>query len=157
MENHVHLLVHDPGINTSLLMKKIGVGYSAYYNGKYERTGHLFQDRYKSENVNDDRYYLTVLRYILRNPEKAGICRTEKYRWSSYHAYGDKKSFLEQSHTYELIRDKQEYYDYINTENHDNCMEFADRRDDTWAKDIIEKIIEIGRLEHPANRAAHRN
>ncbi len=141
MENHVHLLIHDHGINTPLLMKKIGVCYSAYFNDKYERTGHLFQDRYKCENIYDDRYYLTVLRYILRNPEKAGICRTEKYRWSSYHAYGDESSFLEQSVTYGFFGDEQEYRDYINTENHDSCMEYAGRRDDTWAKDIIEKIL----------------
>ena len=45
-------------------MKKIGVSYSAYYNGKYERSGHLFQDRYRCENINDDRYYMAVRPYI---------------------------------------------------------------------------------------------
>lgn len=64
MENHVHLLVHDMGTDTSKLMKKIGVSYSAYYNGKCERSGHLFQDRYRCENINDDRYYMTVRPYI---------------------------------------------------------------------------------------------
>lgn len=141
MDNHVHLLIHDLGLNTPLLMKKIGVSYSAHYNGKYERTGHLFQDRYKCENINDDRYYLTVLRYILRNPEKAGICVTEKYRWSSYRAYGDSSSFLDQSLTYELIKDEQEYHDYITAENHDSCMEFAGRKDDEWAKDVIQRTL----------------
>ncbi len=143
MDNHVHLLIHDQGTNTPLLMKKIGVSYSAYYNGKYERTGHLFQDRYKCENINDDRYYLIVLRYILRNPEKAGICRTEKYRWSSYHTYGDKNSFLEQSLTYKLMGDKQEYLDYINTENYDSCMEYTGRKDDAWAKDVISRTLGV--------------
>ncbi len=143
MENHAHLLIYDHATNTSLLMKKIGVCYSAYFNDKYERTGHLFQDRYKCENINDDRYYLTALRYILRNPEKAGICATDKYRWSSYHAYGDESSFLEQSFTQELIKDKQEYHNFIMTDNHDSCMEFAGRKDDAWAKDIVEKIIGV--------------
>ena len=59
MENHVHLLVHDLEGNTSQMMKKIGVSYSGYYNRKYERTGHLFQDRFRSELIEDEAYLLT--------------------------------------------------------------------------------------------------
>ena len=44
-----------------------GNSYSHYFNVRYERTGHLFQDRYKCENIDSERYYLTVLRYILRS------------------------------------------------------------------------------------------
>lgn len=49
-------------------MKRIGVSYVYWYNWKYERCGHLFQDRYKSEPVEDNRYLLAVLRYIHQNP-----------------------------------------------------------------------------------------
>ncbi len=81
MENHVHLLVNDlHSNNISKFMQKIGVTYSGYYNRKYDRSGHLFQDRFRSETVEDERYLLTVFRYILNNPKKAGICPASSYR-----------------------------------------------------------------------------
>jgi len=73
MENHVHLLVHaDSGLERA--MKQIAVSYSYYFNAKYDRVGHLFQDRYMSEPVEDERYLLAAVRYIHNNPPKAGIC-----------------------------------------------------------------------------------
>ena len=141
MENHVHLLLHDRGTDTALFMKKMGVSYSAYYNGKYERTGHLFQDRYKSENIGSERGYIAVLRYILRNPEKAGVCRTGEYRWSSFSSYGDRKSFLDQSLTWELFKDKGEFRDYMLTVGTEVYMEYKGRKDDEWAKDVIRSIL----------------
>ena len=65
MENHVHLLIQDRNGAAPLFMKKMGVSYAQYYNRKYDRIGHLFQDRYKSERIEDDAYLLTVFRYIL--------------------------------------------------------------------------------------------
>ena len=70
MENHVHLLVQDTCGKLDLFMKKLEGSYAFYYNRKYERTGTLFQERYKSEPVDSDPYYMSVLRYIIRNPEK---------------------------------------------------------------------------------------
>ena len=51
-----------------IVFRRIGASYVYWYNGKYSRTGHLFQDRYKSEVVENDEYFLTVLRYIHQNP-----------------------------------------------------------------------------------------
>ncbi len=86
--NHVHLLIVVEQEPLSTVMRRIATRYAIYFNKKYERSGHLFQDRYKSEPVNDDRQLLSVLRYILQNPQKAGL---EKelgcYRWSSYGDY----------------------------------------------------------------------
>ena len=141
MENHVHLLVCDDATDTALFMKKIGVSYSAYFNSKYERVGHLFQDRYKSENINDEGAFLRVLRYILRNPEKAGICKAEEYRWSSYSAYEDMKSFLDQSLLRKLLGSKEEFERYIRQEDHVTCMEFEGRKNDEWAKEIIYSVL----------------
>ena len=74
MENHVHLLLHaDSGLDR--LMKRIGTSYAYYFNEKYSRSGHLFQDRFSSEPVEDEAYLLAVVRYIHNNPQKAGICR----------------------------------------------------------------------------------
>ena len=86
MENHVHLLLHaENGLDRA--MKQIAVSYAHYYNWKYDRTGHLFQGRFMSEPIEDERYLLAVVRYIHNNPPKAGICPREKYRWSSWHEY----------------------------------------------------------------------
>ena len=60
MDNHVHLLVHGESTSIILLMKKIGVSYSGYFNKKYDRVGHLFQDRYRSEPVEDEKYLLDI-------------------------------------------------------------------------------------------------
>lgn len=87
MDNHVHIVVKEGCNGIAKLMKRIGTSYVKYFNQKYQRVGHLFQDRYKSENIETDSYFLTVIRYVHQNPEKAGIDRYEVYKWSSYQAY----------------------------------------------------------------------
>ena len=78
MSNHVHLLVNETDKPLNEFMKKLGTSYSYRFNQKYDRVGHLFQDRYKSEPVNDDSYFLTVFRYIRRAPR--GL---EPYVWTA--------------------------------------------------------------------------
>ena len=95
MTNHVHLLMkagHEP---LELIFKRIGCRYVYWYNRKYQRTGHLFQDRFRSEPIENDSHFQTVLRYILQNPMKAGMERAPgHYRWSSYSAYAGKEDQL---------------------------------------------------------------
>ena len=97
MENHVHLLVNDQKKSTPLFMKKLGISYAQYFNRKYRRNGHLLQDRYLSEPVEDDAYLLTVFRYILNNPKKAGICDARSYPWNSNAQYDLPSPFMELS------------------------------------------------------------
>ncbi|MGE5417707.1 MAG: transposase [Acidobacteriota bacterium] len=94
MSNHAHLLVRDTLEEPiALIMKKINGSYAYYFNKKYRRIGHVFHDRFKSETVENDKYLLTVTRYIHHNPLKAGIVdNLEAYRWSSYHDYISKRS-----------------------------------------------------------------
>ena len=88
MPNHIHLLIKEGTEDLGRIFKRIGASFVYWYNLKYERTGHLFQDRYRSEVVEDDSYLLTVIRYIHRNPVKAGICsEPEDYRYSSMKHY----------------------------------------------------------------------
>ena len=90
MPNHVHLLIGESpqGETISQIMKRIGAKYVYWYNLRYERIGPLFQDRFKSEAVKDDAYFLTVLRYIHRNPLKGGIAaELSFYPHSSYASY----------------------------------------------------------------------
>jgi len=94
MGNHVHLLVHEQDVVLALIMKRIGVSYATWYNRKYERVGHVFQGRYKSEPVEEESYLLNVLRYIHNNPVKAGMTAApEEYRWSSCRSYYGEKDY----------------------------------------------------------------
>ena len=88
MDNHLHLLIDTKGQELSVIMKGVATRYAYYYNEKHQRVGHVFQDRFKSEPVEGDRYLLSVVRYIHNNPIKAQIVeKAEDYKWSSYRTY----------------------------------------------------------------------
>ncbi len=144
MDNHVHMLIHDKNEKVSLFMKKLGVAYAGFFNHKYERTGHLFQDRFKSEIVYDDFYFMTVLRYILRNPEKAGVCKTENFRWSSYSLCFSNASFIENDLIRDLFKSFDVFKNFVLTDADDDCMEYEKpKKDDEWALNKIKKILGI--------------
>ena len=89
MGNHVHLLLREknPG-ELSLIMRRLLSPYASWFNHRYERSGALIANRYKSECVTSDAYLLTVLRYIHQNPVVAGMVKDiADYQWSSYRAY----------------------------------------------------------------------
>ena len=88
MTNHTHLLVTPNDDNTvSLMMQYLGRHYVRRFNSVYNRTGTLWEGRYKSSLVDNDRYALACYRYIENNPVKANMVATPaEYRWSSYHA-----------------------------------------------------------------------
>lgn len=87
MDNHFHLLLRMPLEELSKTMRSLQTAYALFFNRRHDRVGHLFQDRFKSEPVDDEAYLLTVVRYIHRNPVKAGFSETCRFRWSSYNAY----------------------------------------------------------------------
>ncbi|VBB06790.1 Hypothetical protein LUCI_2026 [Lucifera butyrica] len=90
MDNHVHLLINEGKDQVSRIMKRINVSYVYYFNKKYGRVGHLFQDRFKSEAIKNDQYLMAAVRYIHNNPVKAGIVDNPiQYKWSSYYLYID--------------------------------------------------------------------
>ena len=87
MNNHAHLVVKELKESISKFMKRITTSYAFYFNAKYERIGHVFQDRFRSEIIKNDSYLLSVIRYVHNNPEKANISYKEDYTWSSYREY----------------------------------------------------------------------
>jgi hypothetical protein len=88
MTNHYHLLIETAEANLSLAMQWLNVSYAAYYNKKRQRTGHLFQGRFKSVLVEADEHLKPLSRYIHLNPVKAGIVNTPgEFPWSSYPAF----------------------------------------------------------------------
>jgi REP element-mobilizing transposase RayT len=85
MPNHVHLIVQEKHECLSEIVRRIATAYALYFNKKNERCGHLFQDRFRSEPVNDEAYFVTLLRYVHQNPIAGGLCqRVEDYTWSSW-------------------------------------------------------------------------
>ena len=88
MPNHYHLLVQTPDGNMSRCMRHINGVYTQRFNRFHHLGGPLFRGRYKSILVDADSYLLQLIRYIHRNPLRAGLIDTlEKYEWSSHRAY----------------------------------------------------------------------
>ena len=86
MTNHVHLLAtgHVAG-DLSEMMQRIGRKFARLVNIRWNRTGTLFEGRFRSSLVQSESYLLTCMRYIELNPVRAGIVRHPKeYGWSSY-------------------------------------------------------------------------
>ncbi len=87
MSNHVHLLLEDAEGRLGEVMKSVLTGYAQRFNKLGDRVGHVFQQRFKSQPIEDEGYLLRAIRYIHNNPAKAGICAARDYPWSSYHEY----------------------------------------------------------------------
>lgn len=161
MGNHIHILLKEGKEDLTLVFKRVAGHYVYWYNWKYHRCGHLFQDRYKSEPVEDDGYFLTVLRYIHQNPVKAKICKTaEEYPYSSMREYQKYPVLTDTSFALSILPGTQ-FFDYHQEINDDKCMEMEEyfRLTDEDGKKLILKIAkcknatEFQQLE-PAKRNA---
>ncbi len=119
MDNHVHLLLHYRNNKVSEFMQRTCGMYARYYNKKYEHIGHVFQGRYDMENIFDERYFLTVNRYIIQNPEKAGICDARVYRWSSLFMYNSPGKFVDISLAADILGGIDKYYEFVTMRNDD--------------------------------------
>ena len=98
MDNHLHLLIRENINQLADAMRSLNTAYALYFNKKHDRSGHLFQNRYQSESINDDKYLFAALRYIHQNPINANICtHVENYHWSSdlYYRNPELKSFID--------------------------------------------------------------
>lgn len=88
MSKHYHLLIHTPKGNLSRCMRHINGVYTQRFNRSHNFDGQLFRGRFKSILVDGDNYLLELVRYIHRNPLRAGVeDHLEKYPWSSHKGY----------------------------------------------------------------------
>ena len=142
MTNHVHLLIHYEDKNVATFMHKVGISYSNYFNKKYDRTGHVFQGRYKSEIIDNEQYFLTVNRYILQNPVKAGLSKNVDYKWNSYDISAIQNSFVDTSLLIDILGGYDNYVRFMGKENDDVCMEgYSVIRNDEWAEEVMMEIL----------------
>ncbi len=150
MSNHVHILLKVEKEELDLIMKRLAGSYVYWYNWKYHRVGHLFQDRFKSEPVEDDAYFLTVLRYIHQNPIKAGIVKgIDDYQYSSYNDYIDEESNIVDFDFALSLMNKNEFILFNNEKNDDACLDMDSndyRINDIDARKIIKKVSKCDNL-----------
>ncbi|MEW5783802.1 MAG: transposase [Bacillota bacterium] len=160
MNNHIHILIKETTEPISLVVKRIISSYVYWYNWKYERCGHLFQERFKSEAVENDRYFLTVLRYIHQNPVRAGIAKkVYDFRWSSFQEYMKKQVITNIDFALDMFSaDRQKaiilFEAFMNEQSNYLCLDYDDktRVPDSEIKAILLKkgvsdINELPRLE----------
>lgn len=87
MTNHFHLLVTTPDPNVSAGMQYLNGRYCQWFNWRHSFEGHVVEKRFFSSLMKTDEQLLTVARYIVLNPVRAGMCRSAAdWRWSSYSA-----------------------------------------------------------------------
>lgn len=147
MGNHVHLMLKTENDSLGQIFKRIGARYVYWYNIKYKRVGHLFQDRYRSEPVENDKYLLTVLRYIHQNPIKANLAKTiNEYKYSSYNEFfKNQTNSIIDSELILNIMNKEEFIKFNKEDNNDKCLDIkindrVNRITDNEAKKVIMRI-----------------
>ena len=143
MSNHIHLLLKVEKEDIDLIIKRRASSYVYWYNWNHKRNGHLFQDRFKSEVVEDDSYFLTVIRYIHRNPIKAGTTKNiDGYKYSSYNEYIKEPIMVDTDFCFKII-DREQFVDFNKEDTKDVCLEIEGdsfRLTDDEAKEVIYKI-----------------
>lgn len=150
MTNHVHMLIKTESEEIGNIVRRITVGYAQYHNIKNGRTGHLFQNRFKSEPVNTDDYFLIVLRYIHQNPIKAGMVeRIEDYKWSSYSSYINKNILINSTFALGYFKDIQGFIKYMTEESEDKCLEYNPRKryTDEELEETISLLVDVSILD----------
>lgn len=152
MDNHVHLLIKEIE-EVGTIIKRITVGYVYWHNNKYDRIGHLFQNRYKSESVETEKYLITVLRYIHQNPIKAGIVKkADEYTWSSHKqyvlAYQKQSNHIDVNIIKYYFKNITEFECFTNEINDDNCLDYQLNKKitDYALKQIVNKDFAIDTL-----------
>ena len=86
MGNHYHLLVRTEACTLARGMRHVNGVYAQWFNRRHDRVGHLWQGRYKAVLVQQDEHLLVAIRYVVRNPVRAGLTRrVEDWRWTSHH------------------------------------------------------------------------
>lgn len=158
MSNHIHMVIEVPKENLSKAIQSLTIRYVSYFNKKYDRKGPFVQNRFKSKNIENQKYFLDVCRYVHRNPEKAGIEYTFKYKWSSYQEYVGKEIIVDKKALlYYLNNSIDEFIKYTNkTENIDEIVNLADfelssKLNDEEVIDIIMKKMNLKTIDEVIN------
>ena len=158
MPTHYHLMLQTPDANLSRCMRHLNGIYTQRYNFSHSCDGTLFRGRYKSILVDADNYVLQLVRYIHRNPLKAGLVkRLDQYVWSSHKGYLSKakkwnwiyKHFVLDMLTTQINSQIQIYKQFMAQEQDENLVRVLDGKNPpsmlgsdkfiSWIKDLFFK------------------
>ncbi|MBP1926363.1 REP element-mobilizing transposase RayT [Sedimentibacter acidaminivorans] len=152
MDNHLHLLIKADEDKLETLMKKLNIKYAIYYNKIEKRYGHVFQDRFRSEAVESDKYLLGALRYIHNNPVKAGLTKNIlDYPWSSAKDYSNMYSeividkYIKEIAN--LFRNENEFLSFHSI-NDDNLYIDTKEEESENTRNIVNNLIEKFVIEY---------
>ena len=147
MDNHIHLVLKGDLDDISITLRRVNIKYAMNFNKKNDRVGHVFQDRYKSEIIIDDKYLLQVVRYVHNNPVKAKmVASPDLYKWSSYNEYARKR--------FDVINPKEGHFimgyfsgkqsQFLNFHNEMDFEVYLDTKEDIKARklDISKMLID---------------
>ncbi|MCI8383572.1 MAG: hypothetical protein HFJ33_01660 [Clostridia bacterium] len=134
------------------------MSYVSFWNKKYERVGHLFQDRFLSKNVETKNYLKNVCRYVHQNPSKIGISKMEEYHWSSYQEYVNRSKMIDGTQILELFSEnkKTAIHDFVEfhkkNEKEENIKEYIEyemieKLTDEQAKRYLSEILELKNIQ----------
>ena len=142
MSNHAHFLIYNEEIEHLIsFMQKINTSYSRFYNYYNKRVGHVFRDRYLSQDILDQNHLYNCLKYIHNNPVKANIVKSmEDYQYSSFNEFFGEKSIITNNSLKLLFGKTESYMEQFNlihkTFNEEDFIEVKD-------KDISKYIFEF--------------
>ncbi len=176
MSNHYHLLLHTPEGNLSRCMRHINGVYTQRYNRAKRHDGQLFRGRYKSILLDSDNYLTVLVRYIHRNPLRAGMVgRLEDYAWSSHNGYLSKSSkwdWIDKEAFFELLTNVKskrlkEYREFVGEEDSNDIVgvfskmktpsilgaeKFINWVKEKYSKDLFEEEIPETKLLVPSKK-----
>ncbi len=154
MPNHYHLLVQTPDANISRCMRHINGVYTQRFNRRHGCDGQLFRGRYKSILIDADSFLLQLVRYIHRNPLRAGLTdKLERYAWSSHKGYisrAKKWEWLHKEFVLSMFSEHkavrlQSYREFVAMEDSEEITEVFDKKRWPWvlgAEDFVNSIRE---------------
>ena len=130
MPNHIHLVHRERTIPVGQSIQKILLTFISWYNRKYDRVGHLFQDRFRSEPIETSEYLLKAVRYVHMNPVKAALCKNPgDYPYSSYSYYFHSRKYSDGDIILNLMRkDEFEKFHFETNEDHFLDIDESDRK-----------------------------
>jgi len=167
--NHYHMLIQTPDANISRAMRHLDGVYTQRYNRRHRCDGQLFRGRYKSILIDTDSYLLQAVRYIHRNPLRAGLTgNIDAYEWRSHKGYlsiarkwdwlhknyilsllsRNRKDWLRHYRQWVSIEDEDEVCKKINGKKWPLCLgpqSFIDRIKEKFASDKIHQEIPSSR------------
>ena len=151
MPNHVHLLIKEKDETIAEVFRSVLTGYIQWYNNKYQRTGHVFEGRFRSQPVEDQTYFMRVFRYIHRNPLEAFLCRKmEDYRYSSYAYYFRSGRYQDDDMILGLMKKYEwERYHLQKDENESDFLDIdCEEKKKLTEEEIVTMVEHSGYVEH---------